>query len=376
LANALVLPAQPAVMVAGGLALLLGLVWAPLGQLAAALAWPFGAYTLAVIERLGQLAGASFYVGEVSPAMALAAYALLFGFTWLRARPAVAGAASATGTEPMRRNPWPTRRLAVLGASVLLVWGWYFSLPAEPARLRVTLLELAAGEAVLITPPGGAAVLVGGGPGGYTLAAELAGRLPLLATALDTLIVAAPGDDHLGGLPALLDRYHFRQAVLTQAPGRSSARGALLTRLNQAGVSLVSAADHPVLDLGVGIRLRALADTDQGSVWRLEWDRFSLLLGPGLDADAEAALLRQGLVQPATALLLAQGGASGANSAAWLAAVNPQVVLISVAEGNAAGNPTPDVLARLLGRNVLRTDRQGAITLETDGEQLWVTVER
>jgi len=47
-----------------------------------------------------------------------------------------------------------------------------------------------------------------------------------------------------------------------------------------------------------------------------------------------------------------------------------------VGAGNAEGNPASVVLARLGRRDVLRTDQHGMITVETDGEQLWVEVQR
>jgi beta-lactamase superfamily II metal-dependent hydrolase len=40
------------------------------------------------------------------------------------------------------------------------------------------------------------------------------------------------------------------------------------------------------------------------------------------------------------------------------------------------GRPDPQVLQALEGRTLLRTDRNGWIELTTDGEQLWVEVER
>jgi beta-lactamase superfamily II metal-dependent hydrolase len=55
---------------------------------------------------------------------------------------------------------------------------------------------------------------------------------------------------------------------------------------------------------------------------------------------------------------------------------NPQLALISVGAGNPDGNSAPVVLSRLAGRDVLRTDHNGTITVETDGTQLWVTVGR
>jgi beta-lactamase superfamily II metal-dependent hydrolase len=52
------------------------------------------------------------------------------------------------------------------------------------------------------------------------------------------------------------------------------------------------------------------------------------------------------------------------------------VVLLSVAVGDAQGRPAPATLQALVGYTRLRTDRNGWIELTTDGEQLWVEVER
>ena len=70
---------------------------------------------------------------------------------------------------------------------------------------------------------------------------------------------------------------------------------------------------------------------------------------------------------------LAAHGSAKATSEEWVQAINPQVVLVSLSAGN---DPDPDVLNRLTGRTVLRTDQHGAVTLSTDGEQLWVETEK
>jgi beta-lactamase superfamily II metal-dependent hydrolase len=95
------------------------------------------------------------------------------------------------------------------------------------------------------------------------------------------------------------------------------------------------------------------------------------MLPVGLDAAGEADLLTRGLAQPSTALLLGQ---HAAGSEAWLQALNPRLVLVSTAAGSEF--PSAEALARLAGRGVLRTDRNGTVTLETDGTRLWVEAER
>jgi len=59
-----------------------------------------------------------------------------------------------------------------------------------------------------------------------------------------------------------------------------------------------------------------------------------------------------------------------------LAAVDPEVAVISVGADNPFGHPGPQVVERLIDRlgedNVYRTDEGGTIEFITDGERLWV----
>jgi beta-lactamase superfamily II metal-dependent hydrolase len=79
---------------------------------------------------------------------------------------------------------------------------------------------------------------------------------------------------------------------------------------------------------------------------------------------------------PVTALLLADGGYAPLNPPEWIERWEPQVALVSVAAGDAQGRPDPRVLKALQDRTLLRTDRNGWVKLSTDGERMWVEVER
>jgi beta-lactamase superfamily II metal-dependent hydrolase len=79
---------------------------------------------------------------------------------------------------------------------------------------------------------------------------------------------------------------------------------------------------------------------------------------------------------PVTALLLAESGYAPANPPGWIERLQPQVVLLSVAAGDREGRPDQQVLQAVQGRTLLRTDQNGWVELSTDGERLWVEVER
>jgi beta-lactamase superfamily II metal-dependent hydrolase len=79
---------------------------------------------------------------------------------------------------------------------------------------------------------------------------------------------------------------------------------------------------------------------------------------------------------PVTALLLASGGYAPLNPPEWMERWGPQMVLLSVAAGDAQGRPDPQVLQALESHTLLRTDQHGWIEITTDGRQMWVYVER
>lgn len=380
-ANLLILPAQPAVMVTGGLSLIAGLIWLPAGRIVAWAAWPFTAYTIAFVELFAKVPGASIGLGEVAPAVVIGCYALLFGLTWLLSR------------SPDRRPAWPlalrsaewgrftsrwlpTAGLAALVVGTVVVWSWYFSLPERDGRMRITVLDVGQGDAVLIQTPSGATVLIDGGPSGGALARALARQLPLFTTRIDLLVIAAPRDENIGGLPDALARYAVSRAVVTGIPGKSATYQALMDVLKDKKIETISAAGLPAFDLGDGITLRVAGEGARGSALRLEWGRASLLMPIGLAAFDETTLLTQGAVGTSTALLVADHGSRDTTQAGWVAAVNPRVALISVGAGNPDGDPAPQVLEHLAGRTVLRTDEHGNLTLMTDGQELWVETQR
>src|SRR5829696_6099364 len=66
LANPFILPAQPAVMILGGLAVLLSLLWFPLGQIAAWVTWPFVVYTIRVVEIFDRIPHGTVFLGDLS----------------------------------------------------------------------------------------------------------------------------------------------------------------------------------------------------------------------------------------------------------------------------------------------------------------------
>jgi competence protein ComEC len=97
----------------------------------------------------------------------------------------------------------------------------------------------------------------------------------------------------------------------------------------------------------------------------------NLALNPCLLSNA-----RQPANLKSTVLKVSHHGSKTSTSSQFLAAVNPEVAVISVGEDNPFGHPSLEVMERLTDRlgedNVYRTDQNGTIEFITDGETLWV----
>jgi competence protein ComEC len=98
-----------------------------------------------------------------------------------------------------------------------------------------------------------------------------------------------------------------------------------------------------------------------------------------IGADAESQVLLPLRLPPVEILKVSHHGSADAQLPALLEVLKPRVAVISVGEGNTYGHPTPETLGALAaapGLAVYRTDRDGAVTVESDGRRLTVAAER
>ena len=370
LANPFILPAQPAVMILGGLAVLLSLMWLPLGQIAAWITWPFVVYTIRMVEIFDRAPHGTIFLGELSLWFVILVYAVLFVVTF-------GGAQIKEWFQSMKQDrlriPAGTGVVLLLLA-LLLVWRAAATVPDE--RLHITFLDVGSADAVLIKTPTGKHVLINGGPSVTTLADDLGRRLPTFNRKMDWLIVAGTDEEDVAALPRVIERYP-PDAVLWSGNSQASfSSRALNEYLAVSDINVLNAEPEQVLDLGDGATLRVLTVGPRGAVLVVEWSNFRALLPIGMSFEALDELRNGAEVGPVSVLSLADAGYAPSNPPEWIATLNPELVLLSVSAADENGMPDTEVLESIKDYQLLRTDRNGWVEITTDGERMWVSVER
>jgi competence protein ComEC len=246
--------------------------------------------------------------------------------------------------------------------------------------------------------PDGTTVVVDGGNRTWAVDYGESVVTPYLLHAADTdiehVVMTHVDMDHSGGLP-----YVLRSVGAARVVGVSNvASQGLASAVRVAGRAAGAVVGH-----GAGVTLhsstvrgqplsievvypRAAGDVDvldedanaDSLVLLVRYGAFRALLTADIEAGVEAFLaqaVHEGWLDVSAHVLKApHHGSDTSSTPRFLAAVDPELTVISAGAGNRHGHPAPPVLARYkdAGARVLRTDHHGAVTIATHGRSCWV----
>ncbi|MFN2471719.1 MAG: ComEC/Rec2 family competence protein [Gaiellaceae bacterium] len=275
--------------------------------------------------------------------------------------------------------------VALAAAAVVLIVGWRHwtrdTWPPPPRDgLRITALDVGQGDAILLQVPEGA-VLVDEGPPEARVATQLQ-RLGVRRLAL--LVLSHPQRDHVGGAAGVLRALPVGAILDPRLTAVSPDEESALEEARQRHVPVRAARADTTYRLG-RLRLRVLwprapgmrvADANDGAVVLLaSFGHVDALL----TADAESNVTLSLRPPPVEILKVAHHGSADEGLDRLLSATRPRVALISVGARNDYGHPTPSTLRSLAaapGLAVYRTDQDGRVAVDSDGERLWIRTER
>lgn len=277
---------------------------------------------------------------------------------------------------------------------------WYGVLREERNVLKVAFLDVGQGDAIFIEAPNGKQILIDGGPNGAVLR-ELSKIMPFYDRSIDMVILTHPDQDHIGGLPTVLESYKV-DFVMESGVGANNGTYEEFEKLvEQKNIKKILARQGTIVELCDFMEARipqnsAEAELLQGCGEYLE------ILFPNMDAsgfETNTASVVTKLVYGKNSFLftgdapqsvekylsnvfekqldvdvlkLGHHGSSSSNSEVFLGFTSPDYTIASVGLNNRYGHPHKEVvdLLRKLDIPFLRTDDLGTILFTTDGESL------
>ena len=287
----------------------------------------------------------------------------------------------------------PTLRSTILRvATVALVLSalWIVTTPtfaARPQPLRVTFLDVGQGDAAIVQFPDGRTLSVDAG-GLASATFDIGERViapafwALGVRRLDYMSVTHGDVDHIGGAANLFRDFRPFEVwegvpVPPHAPTRelralADGAGAVWRTLQPADrVSfgdvdlIVHHPPHPDWE-------RQRVRNDDSEVIEIRYGGVSFVFTGDIGREVERTIAPSFARAPIRILKVPHHGSATSSSQLFLDALRPDIAVISAGRGNPFGHPVPTVLERYrqIGAAIYRTDKEGAVTVETDGDAI------
>jgi competence protein ComEC len=300
---------------------------------------------------------------------------------------------------PLKRTMRWGLRMAFM-ACALTIAIYPFGEKWTKGKLELTVLDVGQGDSLFVVSPGGKTLLIDGGGafGGFPGREEHNGVDPGEEAVspylwsrgfqrLDVVALTHAHQDHAGGLLAILENFQVGRVWI----GREVSSRALL-RLEELARQRKVPIEHEIRGKTIhwdGVEgdflwpeiaseeVAPSAKNNDSLVVHLQFGSRSILLPGDAEKQVEREILSENSAEAmhSDVLKIGHHGSKNSTTTEFLAAVQPRFGIISVGEDNPYGHPSPELLERLenAGMRVLRTDRDGAVHVLTDGTRLEIT---
>ncbi|UCC68816.1 MAG: MBL fold metallo-hydrolase [Armatimonadota bacterium] len=281
--------------------------------------------------------------------------------------------------------------LLVLLAAVVAVW--WFAWGELSAGLTITFLDVGQGDCILVQAPSGRTMLIDGGglpgqhAGGYDIGREVVvpALLARRVKKIDVLVVTHPDEDHVGGLPAVVEAVPVGMVLDPMLQTENDSYQRLCEEIRERKITAHRATEGQRIEFGDGVSAEVLNppdprlwgtgsdDNNNSVVLRLVYDDMTVLLAADIDAVGVMRMARHREAIQSNILKVPHHGSAGSAVPAFLEAVRPELAVVSVGADNPYGHPSEDMLRELqrVGAKIMRTDEDGAVTVKLRPPKWW-----
>ncbi len=277
-----------------------------------------------------------------------------------------------------------TKEVVLAGLFLANLFVWTALWQKTPTHtLKVSFLDIGQGDAILIETPAQHQMLIDGGRNKKVIS-QIGKKLPWSDRSIDIVMETHPDADHIGGLPAVLDRYKVGLFMEPGVESENELDDAIRARVEKRGIRDILARRGQVIDFGDGVKLIILFPNQDVSRWETNdasivvklvyGDRSFLLTGDSPLRVENILMSLDKKILDSDVLKAGHHGSRTSTSLAYAEAVSPEYAVISAGKDNTYGHPHKEVLEILnkVRAKILSTVEKGTIMFETDGVVLRV----
>jgi competence protein ComEC len=249
--------------------------------------------------------------------------------------------------------------------------------------VEVSFVNVAQGDGAVVSVPFRGNILIdGGGSPAYT-SYNLGEHIfvPYLQEkgimTIDAAFVSHYHKDHVEGIIAAIENLKVKNVFMPDVMEGSEYRTAIEYAAAKRGTKIYYISEDTLVDLRNGLTVTITVPTaktklvsedenDTSLLYNVEYGDFNCLFTGDMTDFAERNLVADGKAIDCDVLKIAHHGSKTSTSSEWVDAVSPKYAVISVGENNIYGFPNNDVLERLRGVNIFRTDINGDISIKAN----------
>ncbi|MGN0984674.1 MAG: ComEC/Rec2 family competence protein [Gemmiger sp.] len=246
----------------------------------------------------------------------------------------------------------------------------------------LTMLDVGQGLSVLVQADGEYLLYDGGGRGASSYVVAYLQQHGV--TELEWLVASHYDEDHISGLVGVLHTTPVEQALMPDYTADTQIYQSLQTVLAEKSVPVLYPAQGDTFSLG-GAEIQVVGpqdytyegDNSNSLCLRIAYGDFRCLLTGDAEQEAEQDMAASGLDLTCDVYVVGHHGSASSTSEALLRAASPRYAFLSVGDGNSYGHPAGQTMTALHQQGVAlyRTDRQGEVTVYSDGEACWFSTD-
>lgn len=255
-------------------------------------------------------------------------------------------------------------------------------------NLKIYFLDSGQADSILIKTPEKQNIIID--LGSQIGLKKLNRKIPWWDKKIDLLIISHPHDDHLAGIPLLLEKYKIEKIIFTGIECKSPLYQEILKQIKGKKIDLLIPQEKQKIILGKKCELNFLYPRESLNKKNIEnlnnssiinqldcEGSISLFMGDAEEV-VEKKILEESYNLKSDILKVGHHGSISSSHQEFLEKVKPKISIIMVGEKNKFNHPHLRTIKKLqkIGSLIFRTDLNGTITMEIKKGKIKYKIEK